>query len=421
MISPYQQNIDIIKGFFKKPIVLVLAIASFTCIAYNLVASFLNIYGNIGDQAIKYFLDHLPEQVKIPNNLISTSGSSGGGVDIIGILFAVSFLLFFLLSKKQENKLGVPSVMFKVISIVSVVGIGIVTGIVLPVFAIIAVSAPMINEVFDGMGTFMFYLYMYLGIYLAVFLVYVISQLVFSLSIRKSLTSIYLKRTGAMFFGVMSFIQASAGIAASIFVVAGLSNSEAITLNSTQIIVLIVSSVLSAAQNVLTGIVAIQYSNYIKDISQKFRTEYVPETSALPPMPYPETPVQQFPTEDIPVQPAPVQQAPVAPEFAQQNMQEQNPFEHAQAPEQNFQPPYQPQTAPIEPPQAPYQPQSAPVEPPQAPAPNQIPYGQPIPVQPPAQQAPADLETPRFCTQCGKPVGPDDYFCNNCGTKIIRN
>lgn len=421
MISPYQQNIDIIKGFFKRPIVLVLAIASFTCIAYNLVASFLNIYGNIGDQAIKYFLDHLPEQVKIPNNLISTSGSSGGGVDIIGILFAVSFLLFFLLSKKQENKLGVPSVMFKVISIVSVVGIGIVTGIVLPVFAIIAVSAPMINEVFDGMGTFMFYLYMYLGIYLAVFLVYVISQLVFSLSIRKSLTSIYLKRTGAMFFGVMSFIQASAGIAASIFVVAGLSNSEAITLNSTQIIVLIVSSVLSAAQNVLTGIVAIQYSNYIKDISQKFRTEYVPETSALPPMPYPETPVQQFPTEDIPVQPAPVQQAPVAPEFAQQNMQEQNPFEHAQAPEQNFQPPYQPQTAPMEPPQVPYQPQSAPVEPPQAPAPNQIPYGQPIPVQPPVQQAPADLETPRFCTQCGKPVGPDDYFCNNCGTKIIRN
>lgn len=424
MISPYQQNIDIIKGFFRRPIVLVLAIASFTCIAYNIVVSFLNVFGNFGEQAVDYLLNNLPANANIPDNLVVTSGGSGGSIDIMGTLFAVSFLLFFLLSKRQENKLSVPSVMFKVISIVSVVGAGIIAGFVLLLFALIAVITPVINELFGpNMGSFMTCLYIYLGIYMVVFLVYAISQLVFSLSIRKSLTSIYLKGTGAMFFGVMSFVNAAASIAGSIMAFIGLANTGFITLNGAQVVCMIISAVLSTAQSVITGIMAIQYANYIKGISQKFRTEYAPETPLQPADAYPEAPAAQLPQENIPVQPAPVQPAPTAPGFAPQNMQEQNPFEQVQAPVQNSQPQYQPQPAPVEPPQAPYQPQPTPVE---TPAPDQVPYGQPMPVQQPApqapvQQAPADLETPRFCTQCGKPVGPDDYFCNHCGTKIIRN
>ena len=419
MISPYQQNIDIIKGFFKKPIVLVLAISSFVCVVYELVVSFFNVFGNLGNQAVKYFLDKLPDDANVASSIIGVNGSggSGGSLNITAILFAVSFLLFYILSKKQENKLGAPSVMFKVISIITVVCFGIITAFVLLITALLGVITPIINEAFDGIGQIFVPLYIFLAVFMILYLLYSIAQMVFALSIRKSLTSIYLKGTGAVLYGIMSFVIAAIGIVSSVMAVLGLSKIDFITLNGTQTAVMIISAVMSAANSVITGIMAVQYSKYIKNISQRFRIDIPSDTPVNEPsaQQFPqETPVQQAPVQNIPVQPAPIAQ-----NFNPQPIQEQNPFEPI---------PVQSQPEPIQPPQAPIYEQNPTPEQsiyPQ-PASQPLPQEQQIPAPQPIQQAPApqanpDLITPRFCTQCGKPVGADDYFCNNCGTKIIRN
>lgn len=409
MISPYQQNIDILKGFFKKPIVIALSAGTFVSVLVGIILSFFNIYGNLGEQAVDYFLDRLPEGVDVSRTFVSTGGSSGSNLDIMAILFAVVFLLFYVLSRKQENKLGVPSIMFKVISIIVVVSAGLLLGVVLLVFLLLLASAPVIDSVMEGFTSMFIPLYIFLAIFMVVYLLSAISQLIFSLSIRKSLTSIYLKRTGAMFYGVMSIITAAFGVAMLIFFLIFLSNVPFFKMNDVQITVMCVTSAISVCNSVLAGILAMQYSTYIKNISQKFRVEY-PSEPAVNEQPAVQTaPVQEFP-QQIPVQqnfvpPAPTiqNQQPYA-----EPVQEQNPFETA---------PVQPQPAPVEPPQAPINPETqAYAQSPVQPAPIQE---QPI-TQAPPQQAP-DLHTPRFCTQCGKPVGADDYFCNNCGTKIIRN
>lgn len=241
-----------------------------------------------------------------------------------------------------------------------------------------------------------------------------------------------------MFYGVMCFIQAALGVISTIIAIVGFSNSEIFTLNGTQIAVMCVSMVISVSNTVIAGILAMQYSKYIKNISQRFRVD-VPtpaDESGVPAQQFPPT----APVEQIPVQPAPIAQG-----FNPQQIQEQNPFEPVPTqPQPDFremppEPFYEqnpiPEQAPI-PEQNPYQQPSVNPVPPVQQAPITQPELQPINPAPTVQQSapqpepqPAptvqqsapDLTTPRFCTQCGNPIGADDYFCNHCGTKIIRN
>lgn len=410
MLSPYQQNIDIIKGFFRKPIVLILTMGSFVSIALGIILSFFNLFGNLSEQAMNYVIQQLPRDIDTSQIIAGSGGGSNFNLDITGVMLAVTFLLFYVLSKKQENKLGVPSIMFKVISIVVVVVLGISTAFILFLLLLLACLSSTLDSMFSGMGTTFLYLYIFLSLYMVFYLIYAVSQLVFSISIRKSLTSIYLKKSGAMFYGIMSFINAAFAIAVSIISLLFLSNLGVFSLNEAQISVTAVTLAVSTINSIFTGIMAIQYARYINNVSQKFVTEYIPETpvqqDAEQTIPQSFS-AQQIPQDNIPVQQAPVPPAPTVQEpILAPTMQDENPFEPAQTH-------VQAQPEPIQPPHAPIQPQIQPIIEQQA----------PVVQNKPLQNAPEEpaVQTARFCTQCGKPVGPDDYFCNNCGTKIIRN
>ena len=235
-----------------------------------------------------------------------------------------------------------------------------------------------------------------------------------------------------MVYGVIKLVFASLAVFEGIFltIFTLIYNSDHIVplLEPLPLIIIVLQLAVAAASGITAGLLAIKYSVYIKKVSQKFQTEAVPQQTQ------PESaftqPVVTYNEPDV--QPAPIAAAPVS----------ENPYEPVQAP-----------TAQAEIPQAPvredYNPHAAVAEQPayeppvqEVPEVKEYPAVQPAPVveqapaveevketpaveEEPVKEAPVttDNEKPvvKFCTQCGKPVGPNDYFCNNCGTEIIRD
>ncbi|MCH5304795.1 MAG: hypothetical protein J1E41_08030 [Ruminococcus sp.] len=414
--SPYQQNIDIVKGFFRRPIVLVVAILSFSSLLSELIC-----YVFLSNSLTTGFRELLFNSQGYNSSLSSDSVNTSHmfSLDVTGILLAVSFLLFFILSHKHDNNLAVPSVMFKVISIISLVFVCILTfvGILLVIILgslgnFLGTSDPTLREI-----EIFIYFFIAIFVFLIAFaLTTSISNVVFANSIRKSLTSIYLKNKGAMLFGVMCFISAGLSIAGSIFAYIILKEYFSLYFNNAQLTLIGISTAISIAASIALGILAVKYSAYIKDLSVRFQIEapaYPQETDIFEePQSYrqiPQMPVQQYaePT------PAPYNTQPDVPPAPQ-------------APVQSY----------SEPPQAPYSPQadavsaaplqeevSAPVQEEtfeQYEEPIQAPIS--VPVEDNTDEEQEDYtsspKAPKFCTQCGYPVGKYNYFCQNCGSPI---
>ncbi len=427
--SPYKQNIEIIKGFFRKPIVLVLVIMSFVSIAINLIMNFINPFGAIVQKAINdYNLSNGEPQF---NNGINI----GGSVSVTTILFAISFLLFYLFSKKEDKNLSAPSMMFKVLAIIELVFMCIATVFVIAGFAIFGILIFASANVSDiqvsisqltAMSTLYIILLVIVIPVIIIALLTSIAQLQFANSIRKSINSIYLYRKGALMFGILHYIFAGLTLPLILFeivYITSVSNSANIYLSPIQISAVFVQNILSIAFNIIIGIVAVSYSSYIKKVSMKFQSE-APVQQTAPAVSTEQAPVVTYqpasaaPMENNPYAPQPqptpiaqqpVPQAPVREDFAAQPqvyaqpIQEVNPAQTQPSVEQ---------TPEESAPQAPVQQEEPAPEPPAAPV-----------QETPAPEKPKEDNQPvvKFCTECGKPVGPDDYFCNNCGKEIIRN
>lgn len=360
--NPFQQNIDIIKGFFRRPITLVVAILAFASLLSNFL---INYFIPLNELAGSFSESFLNEQTH--NTLVNSGGypsASVAPINVTGILLAVSILLFYILSRKNENALSAPSIIFKVISIIYLVAVSILCVVVFFLIALFGSIGGFLSVV-DNTKVYGYIILFALGILalvIAYALVSAISQVVFANSIRKSLTSIYLKRNGATLFGITCFISAGIEIAVIALISFILNNTFVFYPTYAQIALFAVSSAISVAFNISFGILALKYSAYIKDLSEKYHTEAYSENfdaayeEAQTYQEFPQAPVQQ-----MPIQQAPVQQAPV----------------------QTFQ-------------------------------------NEPTAVPPAPSAETSDKPKANFCTQCGQPVGEDDYFCNNCGKEIKR-
>jgi hypothetical protein len=163
-------------------------------------------------------------------------------------------------------------------------------------------------------------------------------------------------------------------------------------------------SILGIALNIITAVVAISYSSYIKNISMKFQTE-APAPQAAPSDNFAQAPVVNYQPASFDCNPyaaqAAVPQAPVREDFVQPaHVNEAPAVQEAPATEEPsveevIEEPVQNPEPVAEPPKAPVKEASAP-------------------------STDSGYRAVKFCTECGKPVGPDDYFCNNCGKEIIR-
>ncbi len=363
--NPFQQNVDILKGFFKRPIVLVTAILMGVSSLLSIVSGAVS--DDSANIATKY-LNSLPVEFRqyVGNQ------SSSVNLPVLAILTTVAFFLFYFFSKNNSKDLKVPATMFKVVSIIELVFVCVIIGLLFIIIPCGFILIPQALEYYSynySYGSSYSYIYgaligvlIVLAIVGALLIWYCALKVKFACSIKKSTKSINLFKNGAKGFGIFTIIVN--GIAC-ISTLGSLSEpGKGFT---------VFAGLVGVAANILFGVTAIQYATYIKNISANFTTQ--PPYGAVNPEPFnPQAPVQ---------------------------------------------PPYgTPYTPPTQPVYEPYQPQPvAPVE--QAPEVNAY-----EPVEEPAtedvaptEEAPA-AETNSFCSACGNPVKADDYFCNNCGNKL---
>lgn len=291
--SQYRQNIDIVKGYFRKPIVLICAITSFVTIIYGFVEvllssdntaliSFSNASATfISGYKLGYFFASLI-------------------VSVPGILLALSFLLFYILSKKPDSNLSAPSVIFKVVSIIQFVFVCL--GLVFSLLILVAFGLA-----YDTRSSVLF---LFFGIMLffavAITFVFYIAQLIFACSIRKSLTSVYITGKGAAFFGVTKIIQAvfSVIIIFSLFVSSSsvprtLGGLDVSAFSPSASYLSIISFALAAINSIVLAVMGFGYNSYIKGITRGFNTEPQYSVTNEPYSPQPVQNIQQPPIEQV--------------------------------------------------------------------------------------------------------------------------
>lgn len=197
-MNPYQQNIDIVKGFFKRKITLLYAIFTILPI-FSIV--FLNL-DSLYRFADSFSNDSFDSVVGKNTNLLGTI-SSVYILFIFQVFLAVVFLLFFVKSDSEKSTLNVPIKMFRIVSIIEMI------------FAILISLAMVFVILFASLYIMANYTLpisvtavpvMFISIPAILFLIF--AQLKFAGNIKESATSIYLKQGGAKLYGIASIIMA---------------------------------------------------------------------------------------------------------------------------------------------------------------------------------------------------------------------
>lgn len=421
-ISPYQQNIDIIKNFFKKPIVLVNTIIE--TLAIPVVFLMLYFLSNFMNSLIyESYSSSYSYYDYYSYNPVPMFDSFLFGIGIIACIPAVltivaKFLIYFKSKNPDPNvKPSAGFTILWVMSIISVVFLSLacfifVISMIIAIFAVSAYSAYENYSYGYGYGSTQsstMLLVVIFIIYLVVFAVaffFIINQMRFYGSVRKGLNSIYLKNNGAMIYGVFQIVGgvfSTLTFLMYVFVLIAFASVAAMDSSMANVPLDFFAAAticigLSAASAITGGIIAVKYSGYIKNIvlgsNQQFNAN-VPYSNPVPvaapsvnpfdnayPQQQPQPPMQNNPYGDV---------------------QNENPYT---APQQVTPP--QP-TEPVAPENEYYQPVENPAPQEEAPQPES-----------PKTETPQaeDVHQNNFCPNCGSKVFRSDIFCNNCGTKL---
>lgn len=197
-MNPYQQNIDIVKGFFKRKITLLYAIFTILPI-FSIV--FLNL-DSLNRFADTFSNDSITSAVGKNTNIFGTL-SSVYILFIFQVLLAVVFLLFFVKSDSEKSTLNAPIKMFRIISIIEMI---IVILISLAMVFVILLASLYIMAHYSLPISITAVPVMFISIPSILLLVF--SQLKFAGNIKESVTSIYLKQGGAKLYGIANIIMA---------------------------------------------------------------------------------------------------------------------------------------------------------------------------------------------------------------------
>lgn len=172
----YRQNISIIKNFFSRPLTLITAISFAVATIFYSVAE-----------------------------LFSQSNSINVRFDIISIMLSIAFFLLYFLSKskKPDVSFRAPVILIQTVSIINIVLAGIALTMLAFLFllALVIPTSPiskMLNVILLSAAITSPILLVQLFLY--------IFFLVFAGSIKKSVSSIYLRKKGAGAFGVTTII-----------------------------------------------------------------------------------------------------------------------------------------------------------------------------------------------------------------------
>lgn len=283
--NPYQHNVDIIKGFFRRPIVLALAILMTVSTLLSMFSGLFLVSGEIYNSEV---LSRMPAQF---TEMFEKSTDSVS-LPATSILITVAIFLFYFFSRSQSKSLKVPSKIFKIVTLVEMSLVFVLFGVLIVAAAIFlafgfdvydsALSSILMSSAdsYFGMPTDMRYqLFVIICTTILVTLIlcgafagwFATMQYRFAKSIDDSMSGINLYKKGAMAYGICSIVIGGCPV---------ISVSSLFTVFSPLFATFMLLIVLiGAATNIIMGIVAIKYASYIKNISINFSTEpvYVPE------------------------------------------------------------------------------------------------------------------------------------------------
>lgn len=256
-MNPFQENIDIVKGFFKRKLVLFYAIFTILPIfslVFIDVTGLMNTFGGFDGGKL---LSELPQ-----NTNVSGTAASVYFMFIFEILLAVAFLLFFVKSGSEESSLKAPVGIFRVVSIIKLVIVVLISlaSVMVVLFASLHIMANYSVLVSIFTVPFMF-------MAIPVFLLLIVSQTIFSGNIKESINSIYLKKKGAKFFGVMNLLSAGFCVYFSVLIAVLLINADSQNSFGVADIPYVAFAVLTVIKYIVGALVGIKYSGYIEDFS----------------------------------------------------------------------------------------------------------------------------------------------------------
>lgn len=294
-LNPYQQNIDIVKNYFKKPLVLAVAIVAalsvvastiFSFYVNNSVTSLLNALSDVMTESDFYFQPSGFNVSSISSSLVSLA---------ISALPVTAFFLIYFKSKNPDPASN-PSAGFTILWVLSIIGlVGLSIGALFCILGVLALTFVFFlntnatSDIEFGVGLLIFIL-IFVLVFMGVALFYQISQLRFYSSVRKSTQGLALESKGAAPYGVLAIIFGiiSGFGVLSVFSIpsimqtfsqsANLSGQEAYIFNSITDYVSnlatfsTIINLLAAVQSILIGVVAFGYNTYIKNLTSSFPT-----------------------------------------------------------------------------------------------------------------------------------------------------
>ena len=252
-MNPYNGNVNIIKDFFRRPLILVTAIFAFLSMIASQVVSLIPMFQFKNNEILRMVSAELSKLGEKYNLSEGEFQFEGVGSFPVFVLIAVAFLLFFIMSRSQTATLKAPLVVFRIHAVVYLVMsiiltvflilFGVVVIIELPSFAVPAII------IAAGFSAFM--------------LLFSISQLIFVKSIEKSCSSIYLmKSDSAIIFAITAIVSVFVSIAIQIYFTIQMSDQIApIAANWC-------STALSCVSYLLIAVVAFKYYFYLRGITE---------------------------------------------------------------------------------------------------------------------------------------------------------
>lgn len=394
--NPYAQNVAIVKGYFKKTPVLLLAIFQFLgtalAIAYTLFFSVWSanytqgLMSQLSDDFSELGISASDLSVLTQSSLASSIASLVPAT-ILGVLVTVGYLILFIKSRNENpesNPRAGATILF-VLALIEMIG-AIIASVAFLIFFIIIAAAVGIGASYSSdsstgiaAGSVIVIVAITLALSIFLMLFYSINKMRYFKSIKNSCSSINLYADGAGAYGVMNIISAilallSAGSVALMIPLSsmtdglmyqnfGTSLTDYIDADSFMMLILFSVGVIlvSIIGMVLEAVVAFGYKKYINQIKYSYQPANIPET----------------------------------------------PYQSSVQPRYTAAPSYpQPQTQ--QPVQQPIQPQAEPLQP----------VSQPAEPQQPAPAAPSANTAPSYCPACGTPVSEDVVFCTRCGFKV---
>lgn len=256
--NPYEQNVSLLKNFFSKPIIMILAVLNGVSLLLAIISFFMQM-GTM-DSAMQYY-------TYVLGNQFSSVYSTVQPIIVIVALCSLVFTLltalgyFFLNSKsKNPDPQSNPAVGAKILWVLSIIKfvfacIGAVIFIIFA-FILFAASSELSRYDYGSSGTGAVALVGVLLIFLAVFLFFIsFVEFRFFSSINASFNSVEIKSKSAIAFAVFSIITA-VGTVFTLF-----SNMETATFMS------VITNILNIVLYIILAVFAISYNSFVKSLT----------------------------------------------------------------------------------------------------------------------------------------------------------